>query len=208
MSDLTPASDELVAEIRARCEAASAGPWYWSPPNHVADVRKAMPGALRTKDPSLSDRDGLLLPVGVITGNRLWMQRVDEMDLSISLEIVGAKPDTDFIASARDDVPALLARIEADRAEIARLRGLIVKGSGLQARIDAEAAKLYPCGADMAELTMEFLNEHSSKDCEIIYHVSGRLMRAEYINPAWRHALETVSLLSSLDEAFYEGESK
>lgn len=63
------------------------------------------------------------------------------------------KPDVDFLAHARDDIPALISALEAQAAELAEVRQQYVDAN--EARIDAEAqlaerGKLFIAAAEEA----------------------------------------------------------
>ena len=77
----TPLSDERIAEIRAREQAATPGPWW-------ADHR------------SYRAEHGPEYEVCTEGGRGVWTAHCHRW------------PDTDFIAAARRDVPALLDEVE------------------------------------------------------------------------------------------------
>ena len=85
-------TDEQLAEIRARLEAATPGPW------HVAHTD----GAVGKAEVTGEDR----------AGNPIWEQ----------IHIADTGPvDVDFIAHAPTDIAALLAEVEALNREISDL---------------------------------------------------------------------------------------
>jgi len=88
-------TQEELDAIKARCEAATAGPWHWSgdypsdaPCPHGTDWTDHGPDLTSSTDP-------------VITSSGYDASSLDVSDA-----------DAEFIAAARSDVPALLAEIE------------------------------------------------------------------------------------------------
>lgn len=125
--------DARLQEIKARADAATAGPW------------------------KASHRHGLL------TEN-------DDESAGLGLEIEGPPEawnrgqfsrgaDASFIAHAREDVPDLIAALEASRAECARLRAALEKSRSLalcvvgasEAYGETESAHLWQEVVDFAE---------------------------------------------------------
>jgi hypothetical protein len=92
-------------EIRARAEAATPGPWHLDGRSICADVEISHDGPVDGK----------------------WRKTVA---CSVGAWLSGRPTDTDaeFIAHAREDVPALLALVESLTAENARLRSREVSG--------------------------------------------------------------------------------
>jgi hypothetical protein len=83
MNDNTPLTNEEVAAIRARCAAATPGPW-----------RSYIEGRDHTSGSSF-----IMAGEGEVRGE--------------DIELSGATPaDQDFIAHARQDIPRLLAEIQ------------------------------------------------------------------------------------------------
>jgi len=85
-------TDEQLAAIRARCEAATPGPWNWG-------------------------RDDVPNRPDIYHLTATWITECENYP-----DVTVAVPDLDFIARARQDVPALLAEVE-------RLRGLLSSGA-------------------------------------------------------------------------------
>ena len=132
-------TSERLDEIRARCEKASPGPWRVSPdlrPDIVNEkVRKAkneLERAIRVYD-SMVKKDQIKFKNGAMVfsppGSGYWGegQIVKDMSKSIGYVCELAKywsdnhsniDDAEFIAHAREDIPALLAEID-------RLHGLL-----------------------------------------------------------------------------------
>ncbi len=87
-------TDKELAEIRARCEAATGGPW-----RYVLEARDHMSGDSFIMTGPLGDRHGDLY---ITKGNES-----------------GSSADYDFIANARQDVPRLLDEVERLRTMVA-----------------------------------------------------------------------------------------
>ena len=87
-----PMTEERLFEIKARAKAATPGPWY--------HVLAAIVGT--TPRP---DDDNTTCICNTEWGNSTNIQ-----------------PNAEFIAAAREDVPALLAEVERLRTDVARLR--------------------------------------------------------------------------------------
>jgi hypothetical protein len=105
-----PMSEEYLREIQARCEAATPGPWeaWTEEPGDCVVVSQEYEAA--------PDEDGD------------WICNVDPNEVFFLCPgLTGAYPvgvafnreveDTEFIAHARTDVPALLAEVELLRAD-------------------------------------------------------------------------------------------
>ncbi len=102
-------TDERLAEIRARVEAACPAPWR-----------------VNTKDRAGEDWPiGFvlhgILDVGQDTDGTNWIVTTDGIRAS-QMVSGGAEEDATFIAHARTDIPDLLAEIGRLRIEIARLK--------------------------------------------------------------------------------------
>ena len=95
MSELL--SDEELQGIRERCDKATSGEW------DVVDETEVM--AMR--------RDSDAIDPIVVVDTRFFHGRATEQQMA----------DSQFIAHARSDIPALLVHIAAQQAEIERLRG-------------------------------------------------------------------------------------
>lgn len=84
-----------VAALKARADAATAGPWTW-------EVEHSDDGTINAN----------ILPDGVVA----W--RCDEVDRDAEADDGAACADAAFIAAARADVPALASSHEALRAAL------------------------------------------------------------------------------------------
>lgn len=109
MSELT---DAEIKAIRERCDAATPGPWT------ADDRRKAPLKNIRVKTHSTS----ICEMFHVHQRDELW-GKVDH-SAADSLDAVGLA-NADFIAHAREDVPALLDALEAANKRIAELSGAL-----------------------------------------------------------------------------------
>lgn len=98
-------SENRLAEIKARCEAATPGPWDWD----VVDDAHMLLG---TK--GLEAFEGAVL--GVRRCEACRKQSPERSPCGWPNRANG-----DFIAAAREDVPYLLTEVERLRAEVARL---------------------------------------------------------------------------------------
>lgn len=131
-----PTSDIDIAAIDARCAAATPGPWFWT-------------GYKRTRALRLQARDGLGSIVmdfdrwGMADAQprfRVDGLMVDAAELPMWREGGGdgrlesvAHPDMVFLAHARTDLPALVARVrelEAERDALASSLRLLVAEEG------------------------------------------------------------------------------
>lgn len=93
-------SDERLAEIKARCEAATPGPW-----KRIVDRGGETAISIVKKDEIIGHGFAILNPQ-------------DEFNETVFT-------DSDFVAHSRADIPALVAEVERQRAEIGRLRGAL-----------------------------------------------------------------------------------
>jgi hypothetical protein len=100
MTDPTP-------EIRARCEAATKGPWFKAKMG-VGTPQWGVSGPLL-------DRGGQYRRIAICGSPRVYRGPLDDEDAS----------NAAFIAHARTDVPWLLAALAARDAEIARLKAAL-----------------------------------------------------------------------------------
>lgn len=97
-----PLTDTRLAEIAARCERATTGPWLVAVGEEVGH-NWLVCGSSRDDD----------------NAGRMWCVETDSIHAS---DVDGdARDDAAFIAHARTDIPTLLVEIE-------RLRGLLAKG--------------------------------------------------------------------------------
>ena len=92
-------TDKEIEVIKARADAATGGPWVYSPDRHTGDYCIHRQHAREEYD-SISHDDGVI-------GSSEWIWINDS--------------DGDFIAHARQDIPALLADREA---LLKRIKGL------------------------------------------------------------------------------------
>lgn len=94
-------TEQRIAEIHARCEAATPGPWEWGVCNESwGEVEaESLKGVITLKDD---------YPGYPECGEHLIMEL--------------SKPDADFIAHSREDVPFLLDQLAERDREIERLR--------------------------------------------------------------------------------------
>ncbi len=88
-------TEDQIAEIQARCDAATPGPWEW-------DQERGRPVTLADLE-----EDGYpLTRMSILSiGGGAWRNRIE-----------GRPDDEEFIARAREDVPLLLAEIKRLRA--------------------------------------------------------------------------------------------
>lgn len=89
-------NDEQLTAIRARCEAATPGPWRENEFTGSEDIHQVVPS-----NPSVLFEHGAIC------------------------DIIPSKADTRFIAHAREDVPALLDEVERLNAIIAHARIIV-----------------------------------------------------------------------------------
>ncbi|MEV5093274.1 hypothetical protein AB0N18_36190, partial [Streptomyces griseoincarnatus] len=105
----TALSHEYLAEIAARAEAATAGPWGFYDGDNYADVAADLK---MTGRGSYSCRQ----QVARLEDESYWEDPAHEDDEEPASEQMAA--DAAFIAHARTDVPALLAEVERLRAAL------------------------------------------------------------------------------------------
>lgn len=104
-------NDERIAQAKARCEAATEGPWEAMEDDAIAA------NVTRTH-----------LPNGGARVSATWIANVDmenRHDYTDELESATAECDKLFIAHARQDLPDAIAEIEALRARVAELDGAL-----------------------------------------------------------------------------------
>ena len=109
-------SDFDLDEIRARADAATAGPWRWR--NSNGDVN--LFGGGRSWVVMAFERMGMQRAQPVFRG-------LDNLLYPAGKENLYDFADAQFIAHARTDVPALLAEVDRLRAENAGLRESMLK---------------------------------------------------------------------------------
>jgi hypothetical protein len=124
-----------IEEIEQRADRTTPGPWYWRAGKHTDDLKTSDAGGLHTKTPVESftpdgrrfDSDNVIFPVGKVGGDPYWVERLRKTTtdgkptLTIALECAGQDIDKDFIARAREDVPALIVEIHRLRKLLADL---------------------------------------------------------------------------------------
>jgi hypothetical protein len=124
-------------EIEQRADRATPGPWYWRAGKHTEDKKTSDAGGLHTRTPVESftpdgrrfDNESVIFPMAEVGGDPYWVERFlnatkrGRPTLSLALECFGKEPDKEFIASAREDVPALIFEVRRLRRRIADLGG-------------------------------------------------------------------------------------
>ena len=122
-------------DVKARCEAATPGPWYWRSGHHVEDPKKADAGGLHTwtlqpitrPDGSVVMNDNVAFPVAVIGGRQRGSgqhiaSEMKRLGVGMSMEIIAKKEDQRFIERARTDLPFAMEMIDEAKALIEDLR--------------------------------------------------------------------------------------
>ena len=101
-------TDEQIAEIEARANAAAEGPWRWRRDYEMPDGDKHW----ELSNPE-GDRSGKTIDASLILllDRDEWLHRPAE-----------TQANWEFIAHARTDIPALCATVKALRAELHRGR--------------------------------------------------------------------------------------
>ena len=114
-----------IDEIEERAHRATPGPWYWRAGKHTTDRKTSDAGGLHTKTPVESYtpdgrrflNENVVFPTAVVGGSPYWVEKFENSTqrgiptLSLALECFGKEDDKEFIARARDDIPALLAEV-------------------------------------------------------------------------------------------------
>jgi hypothetical protein len=122
-------------EIEQRADRATPGPWYWRPGKHTGDKKTSDAGGLHTKTPIESFtpdgrrfyNENVVFPTAQVGGDPYWVERFlnatkrGTPTLSLALECFGKESDREFIASAREDIPALICEIRRLRRRISDL---------------------------------------------------------------------------------------
>lgn len=125
-----PMDEQRLAEILARANAATAGPWRWSGNTEVRDMRLQAQhhGGLTVMDfvrwgmqdarPRFA-KDYCMHPADEMVEYQVHqLGWVDKSEPPYRADISGIDhPDARFIAAAREDVPALVAEVQRLRAE-------------------------------------------------------------------------------------------
>lgn len=98
--------EKRLQQIRKRCEAASAGPWFdWEGSIYSGKPKEKRPGMLRGYDTQIAImEDDELFEIG------------SKRECSANRR---------FVAHSREDIPFLLDYVETLRSEIERLRKLV-----------------------------------------------------------------------------------
>jgi hypothetical protein len=115
-------SDEELAAINARAEAATPGPWQWVDPETDEPCLPDSPCAT-------GDHGGYAYRLSLRTVEEFptsWVGPLPRFIINTAEEFYEVEqddgtwrhPDAAFIAAARTDVPALLAEVERLRAEL------------------------------------------------------------------------------------------
>ncbi|MGW1930438.1 hypothetical protein [Streptomyces sp. NPDC001919] len=125
-----PMEEQRLAEIVARAEAATAGPWQWSGNTDVRDMRLQAQhhGGLTVMDfvrwgmqdacPRFARNWAMYRADEMAEYQVHQMGWVDKSEPPYRADISGIDhPDARFIAAAREDVPALLAEVTRLREE-------------------------------------------------------------------------------------------
>ena len=124
---------ERHAEARARCEAATKGPWITG--EHIGEPR----ALCRADDPTMSllgvDRDGLAI---VYTETRAQSAK-----------------DAALIAHARADLPDALAEIERLRGQLEGIQGIAATSDDMMVTINTQAAEIERLTAEVARLAAD-----------------------------------------------------
>lgn len=164
---------DWLEEIRARAEKATPGPWTWVGDEFEGEEEKCPHGYEWTNHgPSLEGKETIVL--------HEW--GYDASGLTIT------RPDADFIAHSREDIPRLIAEVErllqvvdaceelkdeaCERAvnndeEIARLREALVRqGAEFQAFVCSEMG--CSCGPDDEELADQSAEGHMGVVREVL----------------------------------------
>lgn len=166
-------SDQQLADIRARETAATAGPWRWRGNTEVRRLRLQTPhhGGLTVMDftrwgmqgarPRFA-RDGIMHPADetVVYAVAAWSKDIYRKD------VVGIDhPDAQFMAHAREDVPALLAELDRVTAELGLAQANLVtaKAEGYRQAADNATELVNTHGADAdAQMLLVFLRRGAS----------------------------------------------
>jgi hypothetical protein len=110
MAELTK---ERIEEIRARCEAATAGPWKWDR-CWQSDYNTTHWAIINPDLPDGGAGDGFERVVNYLLVLRMTSEFVHGA-------LVSEDPDFQFIAHTRQDVPDLLDALKSARAKIEQL---------------------------------------------------------------------------------------
>jgi hypothetical protein len=133
---MTTSEDSLdLAAIQARADAATSGPWHWAGNVDSRHIYLAnwVPGMGRCTVMDFS-RWGMQEARPRFADDNFMMKNADTMPVfEVSprstrrddpavyrADLIGIRhPDAEFIAAARTDVPALVARVRADESKLA-----------------------------------------------------------------------------------------
>jgi len=105
------------AAIEARAEAATGGPWKWTE-HRVPDLVGVVPSEFYSYDTEVIEAEH---------SGECGCRSACELNLNIN------SADAEFIAHAREDVPALLAAVRERDNTIARIREVLDDYDGLNA---------------------------------------------------------------------------
>jgi hypothetical protein len=115
----TPLSEQQIAEIKARADKATPGPWGIGNKTTIGLGIENMGGGAYNYDAELAE----ICPD--------FDRAFDLRGRNEEIKVASAEDDAEFVAHARQDVPALLAEVERLKAELAQLR--------------ADVAEEHPC---------------------------------------------------------------
>ena len=125
-------TDSDIEAIEARADKATPGPWYWREGKHTEDTKTSDAGGLHTRTPLSGytpegkrfQNDNVAFPAAKVGGDPYWLERFrsatkqGKPTLTLALEVFARDNDKEFIAQAREDIPALVQ-------EVQRLRGRV-----------------------------------------------------------------------------------
>jgi hypothetical protein len=128
-------TDKELDEIEQRADRATPGPWYWRAGKHTGDKKTSDAGGLHTKSPVESFtpdgrrflNENVVFPAAKVGGEPYWVEKFMDSTkggkptLSLALECFGKDEDKEFIARAREDIPALVSEICRLRKRLADL---------------------------------------------------------------------------------------
>lgn len=139
-------TEEQIAEIRARVEAATPGPWDTIGGSRVRAVKGDMACPIFSSEAPIDWHKNKRITHPVLC--RAYADQVN---------------NATFIAHAREDIPALLSALEAQAAELAEVRQQYVDAN--EARIDAETQL-----AEARKALRGLLEPFEDDDCRYDHH--------------------------------------